>query len=290
MFKQQIEYNKFLSQVCDNQPLDYTFMERAVQQCKTILTNSLEEAIKSIKIEDNHPDIAYYEKAIDYLDLYKNDPNCTKQKANAYKNLGNIYNDQNNYKEAMLNYKKALDSNNELLYIYEKLPTIYENLGKQLFNGKQYIEAIQCFKVIRDSIKVKECFEELIKLNPSDPNIRLAKADYHTSIGEYNTAIKCYNIAFSLSKDTNFKSSIDLKINSLIDQQIKIMQEFVNSRKEGKLYDYDKCNVQEIYQAVGKIKELIHNPLVEPNNLAPIPCNDNHDNEVNINGDVTHHP
>jgi len=288
VFKQQIDINKCFSQVCGNKPVDYTFMEQALQECKEKIGEVLKREIKLLEVEEGkinaesgEPDIEYYKKAIDYLDPYKSEDGIKQKQAIAYKNLGEIYSKQNNYKDAVLNYAKALELEKEQKDVVEKL-------GNILFNNKHYEAAIMCFEIIRDSTKVKNCFKELIKLNPSDPSIIVNKGNYYISIGEYHPAIKCYNNAFSLSREDNFKLEVDVLIDSLITQKNEIKQKFLDLRKEKKLCYYDKFCVEEIYKAINKTEEPEHNQPVEHNNLAYIACNGVHNPEVNINGDVQH--
>ncbi|MFY9589797.1 tetratricopeptide repeat protein [Rickettsia endosymbiont of Halotydeus destructor] len=278
VFKQQIDINKCFSQVCGNKPVDYSHMEQALQECKGKIEEVLKREIKLLEVEEGkinaesgEPDIAYYKEAIKYLDICKDDPNCTKQKAIAYKNLGDIYDAQGDYTQAATNYTQALKMNPELSEVYGKL-------GAILFNNKQYLEAIECFKVVDKSIKIGNCFKELIKLNSDDPNIRIDKGDYYLSISRHDKAMGCYRDALSLSQDDTNCLAASKKIDEL--------SKIIGAPIRGEKYHYKKFNFNVLDQFIEEIKEPIHNSPVEQNNLAHIASNDNH--EVNNMGNITH--
>nr|WP_253308493.1 tetratricopeptide repeat protein [Rickettsia endosymbiont of Ceutorhynchus assimilis] len=284
VFKQQIDINKCFSEVCGNKPV-YN-MEQDLQECKEKIEEALKREIKLLEVEEGkintengEPDIAYYTKAIEYLDIYKDDQNCIKQKAKAYKNLGNIYDAQGDYIQAATNYTKALEMNKEL-------PEIYERLGEMLFEKKHYKEAIKFLKVKGNVEKIKECFEKLTKASPNDPNLIKDKADYIFSIEDYGKAMKYYNIALYHSlKDDNLYSIIGEKIVNFKTEKSKNKAQIIEFIKSGEKYHYNEVNVQELNnQFIEKMKEPIQNLPIEQTNLVPIPCNDNH--EVHINGGI----
>ncbi|WP_342257080.1 tetratricopeptide repeat protein [Rickettsia endosymbiont of Aspidapion aeneum] len=284
VFKQQIDINKCFSEVCGNKPV-YN-MEQDLQECKEKIEEALKREIKLLEVEDGkinaengEPDIAYYTKAVEYLDIYKDDQNCIKQKAKAYKNLGNIYDAQGDYIQAATNYTKALEMNKEL-------PEIYERLGEMLFEKKHYKEAIKFLKVKGNVEKIKECFEKLTKASPNDPNLIKDKADYIFSIEDYGKAMKYYNIALYHSlKDDNLYSIIGEKIVNFKTEKSKNKAQIIEFIKSGEKYHYNEVNVQELNnQFIEKMKEPIQNLPIEQTNLVPIPCNDNH--EVHINGGI----
>lgn len=128
----------------------------------------------------------------------------------------------------------------------------------------QYIEAIECFKVVDKSIKIENCFKELIKLKADNPTIRIDKGDYYFSIDRHDKAMGCYRDALSLSLDDKNWLIISQKINEL-SKIIGIPVRF------GALHQ-TICKITEQKQSLDDI---------ESNDLL-VAGNDSH--EVNING------
>lgn len=171
------------------------------------LNNELKTLIASLELKDD-PDLTSYTKTIKFLELCPRDIEGIKLKAKGYDDIGDIYkkNGQNNL--ALANYAEALKLDRNLADTYKKI-------GKLLFNEKNYAEALKYFKVVRNTIKSAECFDELIKLNPEDAFLRIDKGDYYLSIGRNDKAKSCYQEAYILSNDIGSKQEALRKKNSL---------------------------------------------------------------------------
>ena len=135
VFAQQIEYVKFLSDVCNEKNVDYTCITNTVTNCANTLKTNLEQQIKSLKIDSTQKDIAYYEKAIKYLELYPQDTNCIKAKAASYYHIGTIHEDKHEPDKALANYVKGIKFD-------KTLSTTYEKVGDLLFTNKDFGKAI----------------------------------------------------------------------------------------------------------------------------------------------------
>jgi hypothetical protein len=78
--KQQIDYLKLFSQLCDKEmPEFFETLKDTIAECQEKIDIDFERAVKSMVIAPNQ-EISYYETAIKYLDLYKGEPECIKNK------------------------------------------------------------------------------------------------------------------------------------------------------------------------------------------------------------------
>lgn len=74
--KQQIDYLKLFSQLCDKEmPEFFEMLKDKIAECKGKIDINFEKAVKSMVLEPDQA-ISYYQTAIEYLDMYKNDPEC----------------------------------------------------------------------------------------------------------------------------------------------------------------------------------------------------------------------
>jgi hypothetical protein len=210
-FIQQTEYVKFLKSVCEKKIIDLSSFYQTFYSCKLLIDQASARGVQSMSLDKNNNDVAYYKKAIQYLQKY-NTSECNKIKAEAFYHIGKLYDLDGNFKEAISNYLNAAGLDKSQLVVYKRV-------GDILLDKKLYQEAIKCFKVVSDYIKVLNCFKELIKLNEDDPNLRLQKGDYLVSIGRDEKAIGCYQDAFSLSHDDDFKKKMVDKIWPLVNSK-----------------------------------------------------------------------
>lgn len=245
VYKQQIEFVRFLNDACSEEPMDYTFMVTAINASKNVLNNMYEQQVKDIVLDTNSRDIDYYSKAIEYLDQYPNNAGCVKNKAKSFYQIGTIYEENKNPEQALSNYVKALR-------LDKNLGSAYEKVGDLLVTNKDYTSAIKYYKVANHIIKVKDCYDELIEQKPFDSALRIEKADYYASVGMYNKAHGYYLEAFSLSNDDNAKTSIWQKVSTTLAAQSSQLtakaQEYSAKAATHDFYNTDLINVEEMDQ------------------------------------------
>jgi tetratricopeptide (TPR) repeat protein len=193
-----------------------------------------------LKLRDD-ADLAYYDKAIKYLDLYPKE--CAKITAKCYDRIGDIHEAKEQHKTALASYLTALK-------LDKALPETYEKVGELLFNDHNYAGALKYFKVVNNIIKVAECFGELIKQNPKDAGLRLEKGDYYLSIGLHEKAVVYYKQAFSLSKDGAFKANVLKKQSSAMkdhSQKLAIKAQDLGHQAENmNFYNFDEINFSDL--------------------------------------------
>ncbi|HJD60430.1 MAG TPA: tetratricopeptide repeat protein, partial [Rickettsia endosymbiont of Omalisus fontisbellaquei] len=253
-FKQQIDINKVLSEICGNKKVDNSYIEKALRTCRENINKILKTEIEHLEIEENKinaesgkPDIAYYEKAIDYLDLHEIDEGIKHKKAIAYYNIGCIYDKQHNYIQAATNYEKALRLNHE---VYD----VYKNLGQLLFGKEHYKEAIEFFKIINNFTVIKKCYKKLFSINAEDHKVLEEFGDYYLSLAEQRDARKYYRKAFDISKDGKVKQEINQKINgTYIDQANKLLAYGEQLNNNNNIYHYNENKALELCDLALKI-------------------------------------
>lgn len=123
--KQQMDYLKLFSQLCDKEmPEFFETLKDTIAECQGKIDIDFERAVKSMVIAPNQ-EISYYETAIKYLDLYKGEPECIKNKAKAYYHLGLIYDEEGNTEQALQHYFKARELDKELAPVYTKVGDLF---------------------------------------------------------------------------------------------------------------------------------------------------------------------
>lgn len=126
---QQVEYLKFLLDVCENQKTNYMKEFCALfESCKKQIDKASVDGVKNLKLDESNPDITYYETAIRYLEKYT-DKDCLKTQAMAYKNIGRIYRSRQNYKDACNNYLLSIGKDSENWPLLEQIGDILIEQG-----------------------------------------------------------------------------------------------------------------------------------------------------------------
>jgi len=172
--KQQIDYLQLFSQLCDKEmPEFFEMLKGTITECKGKIDIDVERAVKSMVIAPDQG-ISYYETAIKYLDLYKGEPECVKNKAKAYYHLGLIYDEEGNTEQALQHYFKARELDKELAPVYTKV-------GDLFFSKGDYEVAIAFYKTVKHDFKIKPCIKKLIEKNPENPEIMMRVAEYFSS-------------------------------------------------------------------------------------------------------------
>jgi hypothetical protein len=244
-FIQQIEYTKVLKIVCENKAIDLSSFADRFQTCKSLLDKAAETGFRSISLRDS-ADIDYYQKAIQYLEKY-NTSECTKIKAEAYCHIAELQYKDSKFQSAMVSYFKAASLEH----------STYEKIGDLLVSKKLYQEAIKCFKVVNNYIKVLKCFKELIKLNAEDADVRFQEGDYLFSVGLSEKAIKCYHAAFSLTRDLDFKAKIWNKIADVNSSRNSALDSHAIKQKASNkdFYNQPEIKSQDLYDSVASYFE-----------------------------------
>jgi tetratricopeptide (TPR) repeat protein len=240
---QQLKYIEFFQEAtgqkidCQKSLLD------ALSNCQKTIAINLENQIKDIKLEKS-TEIGYFEKAIEHLEMHKDDKDCILKIAKANDSIGDIYAQNDNPNKAASYYIKALKLDKTLAETYEKLGDILTEKGK-------YKTALDFFKVADQTSKVKDCYDKLIE-KASTKEIKLnifeEKGDYLASIGETQEAIKCYNQAKDLTYDKNIKTALVLKNSLLLDgkEVQKILENYSNIINNVEYYKFDLVKLDNI--------------------------------------------
>jgi tetratricopeptide (TPR) repeat protein len=238
--KQQIDYLKLFSQLCDKEmPEFFETLKDTIAECQEKIDIDFERAVKSMVIAPNQ-EISYYETAIKYLDLYKGEPECIKNKAKAYYHLGLIYDEEGNTEEALQHYFKARELDKELAPVYTKV-------GDLFFSKEEYEVAIAFYKTVKHDFKIKPCIKKLIEKNPENPKIMMRVAEYFSSIELNEKAIKYYQYAQSLAQDDQMKSEALTAIGHILKKdQAKQGDEYIKNAAEHNYFNYASFNQEEV--------------------------------------------
>ena len=238
--KQQIDYLKLFSQLCDKEmPEFFETLKDTIAECQGKIDIDFERAVKSMVIVPNQ-EISYYETAIKYLDLYKGEPECIKNKAKAYYHLGLIYDEEGNTEEALQHYFKARELDKELAPVYTKV-------GDLFFSKEEYEVAIAFYKTVKHDFKIKPCIKKLIEKNPENPEIMMRVAEYFSSIELNEKAIKYYQYAQSLAQDDQMKSEALTAIGHILKKdQAKQGDEYIKNAAEHNYFNYASFNQEEV--------------------------------------------
>jgi tetratricopeptide (TPR) repeat protein len=203
--QQQYSCIKFFSGI-SNSPLGgWSKLQDIFNECIVVNDFNLKKLVTSIKIEPSQNE-EYYEKALKYLTLYKNEPECKINMAKAYIELGNIY-------LAKEDTGKAIDCYGEAIDVYPQDPEIYQKLGQIFDKAGCYQQAIECYKAINHATIVLDCYDKWIAKHENDVasarklgdrvvekdvasalvDLAIAKGDYCKSVGLYEKAKEAYH-------------------------------------------------------------------------------------------------
>jgi len=228
VLRQQFEYIKFFGKVCGQEFPDFTVFQAIIAVCGTRLTEQLLQEVTGIVL-DQHHDQGYYIEAIEHLQAYDNYAICKNNIAKANNALATL---ADNNEEAIEYYIQSIKSDHQL-------PDTYEKLGVLFFQQGNYRKAIECYKVINNSIEINTCFKKWIAEELKDPDIMMARADYFASIGTFNSAVKYYHHAASLSQDTEFKAEAVEKIANILDNQVDLASYFHEMAQNHNFFNFD---------------------------------------------------
>lgn len=258
--KQQIDYLKLFSQLCDKEmPEFFEMLRDKIAECKGKIDINFEKAVKSMVLEPDQA-ISYYQTAIEYLDMYKNDPECIKNKAKAYYHLGLIYDEERDSWQALQYYFKAIELDKELTPVYTKVGDLFFSKGK-------YEIAIDYYKAVKHDFKIKACIKKLIAQNPENPDIMMMLAEYYSSRELNEKAIEYYQYAQSLTQDKQIKSKALVAIGNILKKD-KAQQgdEYIKNAAEHNYFNYANFNQEEL---LGKYSPLL-DELNRKNDIAII--------------------
>lgn len=258
--KQQIDYLQLFSQLCDKEmPEFFEMLKGTITECQGKIDIDFERAVKSMVIAPDQG-ISYYETAIKYLDLYKGEPECIKNKAKAYYHLGLIYDEEGNTKEALQHYFKTIELDKELTPVYTKVGDLFFSKGK-------YEIAIDYYKAVKHDFKIKACIKKLIAQNPENPDLMMKIAEYFSSIELNEKAIKYYQYAQSLTQDEQIKSKALVAIGNILKKdKAKQGDEYIKNAAEHNYFNYANFNQEEL---LGKYSPLLEE-LNRKNDIAII--------------------
>ena len=258
--KQQIDYLKLFSQLCDKEmPEFFEMLRDKIAECKGKIDINFEKAVKSMVLEPDQA-ISYYQTAIEYLDMYKNDPECIKNKAKAYYHLGLIYDEERDSWQALQYYFKAIELNKELIPVYTKVGDLFFSKGK-------YEIAIDYYKAVKHDFKIKACIKKLIAQNPENPDIMMKLAEYYSSRELNEKAIEYYQYAQSLIQDEQIKSKALVAIGNILKKdKAKQGDEYIKNAAEHNYFNYANFNQEEL---LGKYSPLLEE-LNKNNDIAII--------------------
>jgi|GEM_PF-2014178 len=246
--KQQIDYLKLFSKLCDKEMPEFFEMLRGkIAECKGKIDINFEKAVKSMVLEPDQA-ISYYQTAIDYLDMYKNDPECIKNKAKAYYHLGLIHDEERDSWQALQYYFKAIELDKELTPVYTKVGDLFFSKGK-------YEIAIDYYKAVKHDFKIKACIKKLIAQNSENPDIMMMLAEYYSSRELNEKAIEYYQYAQSLTQDKQIKSKALVAIGNILKKdKAKQGDEYIKNAAEHNYFNYANFNQEEL---LGKYSPLL---------------------------------
>jgi Ran GTPase-activating protein (RanGAP) involved in mRNA processing and transport/lipopolysaccharide biosynthesis regulator YciM len=229
--QQQYSCIKFFSGI-SNSPLGgWSKLQDIFNECIVVNDFNLKKLVTSIKIEPSQNE-EYYEKALKYLTLYKNEPECKFNIAKAYIELGNIY-------LAKEDTGKAIDCYGEAIDVYPENPEIYQKLGQIFDKAGCYQQAIECYKIINHASKVIDCFEKWITDQKNDHTLFLSKGDYCKSIGLYEKAKEAYHQVSCLTDDKNTLKNTFYKIANILEDQELTRSNFNKMADEENFYHFN---------------------------------------------------
>ncbi|MEA5522340.1 tetratricopeptide repeat protein, partial [Limnoraphis robusta] len=203
-------------------------------ECVEVNDLNLKRLATAIKIEPNR-DEEYYETALKYLTLYKNEPECKINIAKAYIELGKIYLSKEDTGKAIDCYGEAID-------IYPENPEIYQKLGQIFDKAGCYEQAIKCYKIINYSPRVVDCFDKWIKSQKDGAkasDIAIEKGDYCKSVGLYEDAKRAYHEVPCLTDDKIIIINTFYKIANILEDQDQSRINFNKMADEENVYHFN---------------------------------------------------
>lgn len=202
VIKQQMEHVKFFASICSVKVNDDFLQETIIMSCK-LVSERLLSMTKNIPIVEYH-DPSYYEKAIEYLDMFLDHPECQKSKAEALRYIGDIYCKKEEFTNAVNSYVNSIK--------YDKTSgDTYYKIGNILFDQGKYAEAIKFFTVVSNTfLQITQCYKNLINQKPDDADLRMDFGRYYESCELHEKAKKHYEIASSLRAMSQSKECVNL--------------------------------------------------------------------------------
>lgn len=250
--QQQYSCIKFFSGISNAQLKGWGKLQDIFTECAAVNDFNLKSLVTAIKIELGQKE-EYYEKALKYLNLYKNEPECKINMAKAYIELGNIY-------LAKEDTGKAIDCYGEAIDIYPENPEIYQKLGHVFSEKGCYQQAIDCYKIINHAPRVMGCFDKWITDKKNDHTIFLSKGDYCKSMGLYEDAKRAYHEVRCLTDDKNILQNICYKIADVLKNQDDTRNHFNKMADEENFYNFNMVDTNFINEvAETSVKLLGHN-------------------------------
>jgi tetratricopeptide (TPR) repeat protein len=249
--QQQYSCIKFFSGISNTQLKGWGKLQDIFTECAAVNDFNLKSLVTAIKIELGQKE-EYYEKALKYLNLYKNEPECKINMAKAYIELGNIY-------LAKEDTGKAIDCYGEAIDIYPQDPEIYQKLGQIFDKAECYQQAIECYKAINYSTIVLDCYDKWIAKHENDVasarklgdrvvekdvasalvDLAIAKGNYCKSVGLYEKAKKAYHKVHCLTDDPNILQQIYYKMANVLEDQDYTRNNFNKMADEENFYNFN---------------------------------------------------
>jgi len=232
---QQFEYMKFFGEVSDQQLPDIRDFTVVLTRCKRSLLEQYTNAIINLELDTNKPDPKYYTKAIGYLSEYAGEYNCKQNLAIANIKLGDICYDNENKEDALHYYKVSvlymMEVNNHNTHVYDRMGSIFHSEG-------EYEKAIKCYQVVNNAFRVNKCFKDWLNKDSENPYIMKLRAEHLENIGAYNSSIKYYGYASSLSSDEKVKTENLAKIGNILIGLAGQGQVFINNAENSHIYNF----------------------------------------------------
>lgn len=173
---------------------------------KKSLQQKLSEQISNFEPNYGQGKIDYFEKAIELLKSAEINQSISERQSRCHQEIGKIYvAEELDYRSAALAYVDALKLN-------PQNRACYKSLGSALTELKLYADALLAYRVIQNTVKLKECSKQLIASNKKDWETRELIGDAWLAVGDVQKALRSYWDARSLNKDETQIQTIGQKI------------------------------------------------------------------------------
>lgn len=208
-----------------------------LDKIKSFLTEDYEPIEKNMAnklVVKEGQEIAFYDEAIQILNKYKGEnKELLKKISKCQMEKGVIKQNEGKLAEAIKGYVEAMETGE--IYNAEANKAHYVNVDVELFakiadlNYKIFMfrHALTFYKVINNTSKVLDCFEQLIVRKLEDPfTVRIEMGDYLISVVEFERAIRVFKLASDETNNAALKDQAHQKIIATYENKDNHFQQF----------------------------------------------------------------
>ncbi|PCJ23076.1 MAG: hypothetical protein COA94_08575 [Rickettsiales bacterium] len=138
VLNQQMKYVEFFSEVGGAALPTHEILSSALTECREMLHANFAYQVKTVELEPGR-EVAYYEKAVDYLQQCPDSQVCKTKLAQAHVHMAKLANDDTT--AAIEHYVAAIGYDKTLAEVYEKLGQLFQQGGEY---SKEASIAKQC--------------------------------------------------------------------------------------------------------------------------------------------------